>query len=507
MAVSEFAPMTTFLARLRELLRGKLDDETYRAVENIARGYAGGKAKAASAARQITQTIRATTEELPQEYVEAERAFYEAVLDYSNDVEPSFAQNARLEKADERVNFRQATEVGQTCGDCRFYTYGSCRMVEGSVTRSDYCDLFSERSLALSETGYPPARLFLETQEYAEAPDWMPLLPKSGSHKHPSYGTVSFTKERNANFINNFKNKVYQEQLPVDAEHQLKLSGAVGWIQELRQNTDGSVDARVEWTDRGNKLIKQGGYKYVSPEFLEKFIQPESGKEYKDVVIGAAITTRPFFKERSLRPLVASEQGFSIAGSDEKLTNEDDTDMPEETGTNTEQATDESAATDEKKFAEMQQENAELKAFREQAEQNQKQLTEQVEKLTTDAQHKRFTDEVLGRSNENGNRWHGETEKHIKVLTGLAKAFGEDSEEFKDFVTQQRELSIKLNDSPLFKEQGSNTTGNTGSAISQLNEKAKALVEAGKAETFAQAFAEVVESNKDLAQRYYEEGN
>ena len=500
----DFQPMTTFLARLRELLKGKVDSETYRAVENMARGYAGGKAKA-QVARQITATIRSHAEELElplPEYEAAEREFYESVLDYTNDVEPGFAQNARLPKADERVNFRKANEVGQTCGDCKFYTYGSCRMVEGSIERTDTCDLFSERGIALAEGKLSGRWLFLETpQAYAEAPDWMPLLPKVGSHKHPRYGTVAFTKERNAGFVKNFKNKVYQEQLPVDAEHQLKLSGAVGWIKELRQNTDGSVDAKVDWTDRGKSLIKAGGYRYVSPEFLESFVQPESGKTYEDVVIGAAITTRPFFKERSLRPLVASEQGFSIADSDEILESADEEvkGMPDKTEENTDDT--------DRKFAEMQAENAELKAFREEATKIQTEQSEKISKLETDARTKRFTDEVMGRSSESDIRWHGEVEKHVKTLAGLATAFGEDAEEFKDYVTQQREYATKVQSSGMFTEAGSEAGGGSiGTAYAEIQAKAKKLVEEGKSPTIEQAFAEVAEREPELVARHYNEG-
>ena len=54
-------------------------------------------------------------------------------------------------------------------------------------------------------------------------------------------------------FVENFAAKVYQEKLPIDLEHQYKLSGAAGWITDLVQNEDGSVDAFVEWTDMGEE--------------------------------------------------------------------------------------------------------------------------------------------------------------------------------------------------------------------------------------------------------------
>lgn len=153
-----------------------------------------------------------------------------------------------------------------------------------------------------------PSRYFVEFAA-AEPPATVNVLPKPGTYKHPQYGAIEITREGNTLFVDNFKNKVYQDKLPVDAEHETKLSGAVAWITALALNRDGSVEASVEWTERGEKLIEDDRFKYVSPEWYDAWKDPATGDEHANVLIGAALTTRPFFKDKALRPLVATEDG------------------------------------------------------------------------------------------------------------------------------------------------------------------------------------------------------
>ena len=148
------------------------------------------------------------------------------------------------------------------------------------------------------------------TKQFLEPPAWIPLLPRAGSYQHPEWGTVALSAQRNANFIKNFQSGLYQSRLPIDLEHQTKVSGAAGWITAMRQANDGSVDAQVEWTDRGKQMLTADRFAYISPEFYDSWTRPETGETYSDVLIGAALTTRPFFKETCLRSLLASESGL-----------------------------------------------------------------------------------------------------------------------------------------------------------------------------------------------------
>jgi hypothetical protein len=63
--------------------------------------------------------------------------------------------------------------------------------------------------------------------------------------------------------------------------------------------------AFVEWTEDGKKLLADGAFKYFSPEFYEEYRDPETGEKRNHVLVGGALTNRPYFKE--LEPVAASE--------------------------------------------------------------------------------------------------------------------------------------------------------------------------------------------------------
>src|SRR3990172_6867137 len=162
---------------------------------------------------------------------------------------------------------------------------------------------------------HPLGRSFVELLA-AEPPETINVFPEPGTYKHPVWGDIEVTKEGNKQFVENFNAQVYQEHVPIDAEHETKLSGAVGYIKKLNMNDDGSIEAEVEWTDRGQKLIEEDSYRYISPEWYEQWKDPATGDEFENVLIGAALTTRPFFK--GLRSLVASEGHLYDLEGDER---------------------------------------------------------------------------------------------------------------------------------------------------------------------------------------------
>lgn len=161
-------------------------------------------------------------------------------------------------------------------------------------------------------------RLMHELKVAAEVGDvsWIPYLPVPGDYKHPTYGNIVITEGRNKRFMDNFRSAVYQSELPVDAEHSTKLSGAFGYVTDMRQNDDGSVDAKVRWTDRGKAAMSEERFKYFSPEWWDEWQDPMSQETYRDVAVGGALTTRPFFKEKALRPLFATEGALEIRMGD-----------------------------------------------------------------------------------------------------------------------------------------------------------------------------------------------
>lgn len=318
----------------------------------------------------------------------------------------------------------------------------------------------------------------------SEPPSAINVLPVPGTYKHPAYGNIRITKERNARFVDNFTKQVYQDRLPIDAEHDTKLSGAFGWITSLMQQSDGSVDAQVAWTDRGTQAIESDRFKYFSPEWYDEWVDPATGKSYQDVLIGGAVTTRPFFKDPALKPLVASELVPTSSEDEEyydetfaeiddlleRMTQEqkksltsqarsilDSSNKPPEVTkmTNSFAETPEYKSMSEKinaletQLTEAKTESDARKTAAEAAEAKVTAAEGRIDQLEGSLRKQRFTALVKA-----PHRWYGDADKHVARLEKMAAAFGEESEEFKDYVSEQAAQAEQLAASEVFKEQG-----------------------------------------------------
>jgi hypothetical protein len=387
-------------------------------------------------------------------------------------------------------------------------------------------------------------QLFVE-HEFAEAPEWMPLLPKPGNYVHPKYGDIKLSKARNASFAAGVNKKIYQSSLPVNAEHAPGNDGAHGWIEEARLNADGSVDARVTWTDLGKEAIEKDRFRYISPEWADEFEAPD-GKKITDVIRGAALTVRPFFKDKQLRPLVASERGWSVCdsptpGGDGQSSqvyfftalepseptsksgtnsNKEPKQMADKDNNNAQEGANkkavEATTVDAQKFAELEDrfaaleaENLANKTAAEAQAAEVKMLSETNAKLTDEAETKRFTEEVEGKTKASKYAYVGDPGQHVKHLKSLAKAFGEDSEELKFYLQTQRQAATIASQSLLMTELGNSGVENETTAYGKLTALAKARKAEKPSLSFEQAFTEIISApeHKELYTRYTEEGN
>lgn len=533
-------PGQIFMKKLRELLKPSVSADEYDAAVKTARAHAGGKAP-----RNATPASPDATPSFAE--IEAMGIGYDwdqalespcacgACPACTDDLDEPWEVGPQLEKTHEGVQYRTAGKAGEVCALCRFYDADdmSCRLVEGVIQPAMVCNLFSPALVTVSATERDvadwcathrtasehseSARLFIP-HDFAEPPDWMPVLPRSGNYTHPKWGKVKASSERNARFVDGFRQGVYGQQLPVDVEHEGKAWGAVGYLKDLRQNSDGSVDAQVDWNDRGRLLIKQDRFKYISPEWYDEWQDPATDRVYKDVLIGAALTTRPFFKEGALRPLVASEHGLLIG--EHKSLSEGGTRMPnptpaetaenqigaaDATGGQPVQTQEPIVATESQSFAEMQ---AELRQARELNEK----LTGRVQGLEDERTASRFREMAMGRSGEDDGRpWRGSAQEHVDELLALAKAFGEDSDLFKAHVTREREYAqtlhaheVQMRTAGLYAEIGRTGDGSIGKAEDKIMSKAKELVTKGEAKTMAEATTIVLQREPELYSEHHQ---
>lgn len=426
-----------------------------------------------------------------------------------------------LEKADARVQYRPGPDSqGWTCGGCRFYDCDdlSCSLVEGTIDPTAVCNLWTA-PIQMMPMKEPRYQLFMETaRAFAQAgadftkPMWIPFLPTPGTYEHKVYGEIKITPQVNQAMVASVKQGVYQASIPLDAEHETKLSGAVAWIKDMRMNEDGSADALVEWTPRGQTLLQSGSFKYVSPEWFPSWRDPATGTIHKNVIAGGAITNHPFFKDKVLRALVASESGATIIGAQEShmekeidpvtapiIKTEPVLDLAPAKATEPVvvepvKAKEETTITA-SEFAAV---NARLqaaeslvaseKAARESA-------TSQLALLQSERRASRFTDIVLGKSGgSDGARWFGEPDKHVTLLETLATTFGEESPEVTGYIEQQTSVAKSIREGGLFSEVGKASGPGSSDPEIKLAEMAKGLVTAEK--TYAQAYTEVLSTDK-----------
>ncbi len=517
-----------YLGRIRDKVKAHfkaaatMTAEQWDALWQAARGHAGGKARAD--ARQAYDSWGYP--DLP--------GGDNATSDLDGDMDEGYG--AQLEKADPSVHYRPATEVGQTCGGCRFFdpdpdddgdqdATGACALVEGAIDPQAVCDLF--RPLLPSRDAGEPRdvadlcamhegqtdgwRLFVEVEPalFATVPDWVPVLPRPGTYQHPSYGAIAITPERNARFVQNARARVYGQDIPIDAEHEPKTGGCFGTLTDYRQNADGSVDARAQWNDRGRAMIAGDRFKYVSPAWYERWTDAATGQEHQDVLIGLALTTRPFFKESALRPLVASERGLEAPDPTTNLRAaapvvifhalapvRSDPGTPPQGGkmssTPVVALTEEQARAMTERIAALEAERDAEKAMREEASTQVRQAAERVAALERQARHQRFSEQAQD--------WV-EPDARVAFLEQLADQFGEDSEMVQTYVTQQQAHAEAIR--PLLMERGRDGAGSAGNPAEKLNAMAHARAkETGLSLT--EAMGQIAAEQPDLYRKHTE---
>lgn len=346
-------------------------------------------------------------------------------------------------------------------------------------------------------------RLFYEA-DLSTLPDRIPLLPKPGVYKHPEYGDLTITAERNRNFAANINNATFQKYIPINAEHTKNDPlGALGWFSSAVVNDDGSVDAPVEWAERGKAMLAGKAFRYVSPEWHERWTDKANGVEHQDVVVGLALTTRPFFKDSSLRPLVASDgqlvappkevMGADVTtpdgptdtskGNEMEFTEQQFNELNARVETLTQQFAD---ADNARKLAE-----ADAASAKEQA----KTFAERIGTLEAERRRDGFMAEVMGKSAANGTRWFGDVDKHVAILESLS----DDNRQL--YIEQQREVATRMAAVVGRKAVGSDSNADASSALGQMETKARAMAEQ-KGIPYEQAFSEVMTTDRELARRY-----
>lgn len=525
-------PSRNFLKRLYDELKtsGELSLENFQSAVRKARAHAGGKAKAEKA-----KSIEAA-ESLSAFVNRVQTALYDwfsnswsqqAPFSYAKEVFDSYViACSNIDGKDYKIPYSTVNDQIE---------FGEPEEVRVEYVPADAIGMHEMADLCADGRSL---RLFTEVT-FAEPPEWINFLPKPGTYESPNYGTIVITEDRNQAFVDNFKAGVYQEHLPIDCEHDIAASGAVGWITDMRLNESGDVDAKTEWTDRGKELIEADRFKYFSPAWFSVWTDPvDPDKKIADVAIGGALTTRPFFKEKALRPLVASDRGLFVLDNPENLNSESVVNLyftalkPVENseGVQTMAEAKPSADNEQGLFAKFKewlaasdtpktepkaepvrvetvtpQAFSELQTRVEAAENAAKEkdallvkANERIASLEQDTRAKRFGE--LSKDWVGDNKVHVATLEHFSQLEG-----GEESDMFKNYVTTQNATAEQLKKAGLFAEIGSSAPVE-GSATAQIDKRVKELRTANPKLSEAEAFTEAWgEASPDVKRMFREE--
>ena len=102
------------------------------------------------------------------------------------------------------------------------------------------------------------------------------------------------------------KDGVYQDRLPIDAE--MKPSSRRGhWVADMRQNADGSADAKAEWTDRGRRFSGRS-----LPLFFARVVRRGKTRPRASSIATSRLAARSrpaCFQSPGAAPAVCGEEG------------------------------------------------------------------------------------------------------------------------------------------------------------------------------------------------------
>lgn len=126
----------------------------------------------------------------------------------------------------------------------------------------------------------------------------VPIL-QEGTLKHEVYGEMKITKDKLLRMKANFDNKVRGIDLVVDENHDPNHKSR-GVFKELffKNDINGMMQlwGQIELNPLGKELMGNQEYLYFSPEFIDEWINTR-GEKYTDVLLGGALTNRPFQKD------------------------------------------------------------------------------------------------------------------------------------------------------------------------------------------------------------------
>ena len=132
----------------------------------------------------------------------------------------------------------------------------------------------------------------------------IPILRKS-KFQHPWYGEMSFDDKFFTDVINNFYANTLGFEPSIDVAHDPDL-GAVGWVKDLKYDND-VLTLMVQMLPEGLDLVQTEKFKYASMSLDSAYVDSETGQGFGPVLLGAALTNRPFIHRQEQVALLSMD--------------------------------------------------------------------------------------------------------------------------------------------------------------------------------------------------------
>ncbi len=111
---------------------------------------------------------------------------------------------------------------------------------------------------------------------------------------------VDITPKMLSDMVTNFDNDAVGIELAFNYEHRRSPAhgtAAAGWIEGLELRNQGrELWAVPRWTPKAMQLIKDEEFRYLSAEITEDFVNNMTGKKFRNVLAGVALTNTPIVK-------------------------------------------------------------------------------------------------------------------------------------------------------------------------------------------------------------------
>ena len=119
---------------------------------------------------------------------------------------------------------------------------------------------------------------------------------RTGEFSDPRYGRFEITKKMLAQMVKNFSEGVRGVIPALDYKHESD-DVAAGWFKKLWLASDGEeLWADIEMTPKGEKILGDKEFGYVSADFDTEYQDNESLQKFGCVLLGAGLTNRPVIK-------------------------------------------------------------------------------------------------------------------------------------------------------------------------------------------------------------------